>query len=170
MSLQRCVSLSSFFMSQCACLVFLGSYTSLCCNFLSLSEPFVCAACLFVVTLCLFVVVYRLFLILLCLLQFSAAWKGSYSLDDFGDLNVDVCMKLFDSLCPEILDSIAPMTLMWVKPQTEPWLNESTHALRCACRQAERKWSLFNAISSHSSIYHSGSHYSPVTPQALCGH
>ena len=60
--------------------------------------------------------------------------------DDFGDLNVDVCMAMFDSLCTEILDSIGPMTLKRVKPQTEPWLNESTRALRHACRQAERKW------------------------------
>lgn len=32
------------------------------------------------------------------------------------------------------------MTLMRVKPQTENWLNESSRALKTACRQAERKW------------------------------
>ena len=75
-------------------------------------------------------------------LQFSTAFRDSvlYSFNDFGDLSVDLCMSMFDTLCTEILDCIAPLTLKRIKPQTEPWLNEATHAHRRACRQAERKW------------------------------
>lgn len=74
--------------------------------------------------------------------QFCTAFKNSitYSLEDFSGLTVDDCTSMFDSLCTEILDSIAPMTLKCIKPQKEPWLNKSTHVLRSACRQAERKW------------------------------
>ncbi len=72
-------------------------------------------------------------------LQFSTAFKDSflYSPDDYGNLSADERMSMIDSICTDILDSIAPFRLKCFKPLAEPWLNESTRALRPACRRAQ---------------------------------
>ncbi len=38
------------------------------------------------------------------------------------------------------MNDFAPLRLKMSKPQSQPWFNEETHALRWACRKAERRW------------------------------
>lgn len=42
---------------------------------------------------------------------------------------------IFNSVCSGIINDVAPLKL-----QSQPWFNNETHALRQACRKAERRW------------------------------
>lgn len=47
---------------------------------------------------------------------------------------------MFNSICTDILECVAPVRIKEQKPKSYPWLNNTTQALRWACRRAERNW------------------------------
>ena len=59
----------------------------------------------------------------------------------FPCTDIEELVSLLNQACSHTLDQIAPLKLK--RPKTTiptPWLNDSTRALRQACRRAERKW------------------------------
>jgi len=72
--------------------------------------------------------------------QSCVPWFDSmlFALDKCNALSADELSTLFDSTCTNILNYVAPFKTVHSKPLSEPWLNDTTRALRRACRQAER--------------------------------
>lgn len=74
--------------------------------------------------------------------QFSDIFRDTviFNLENSCDLSAEDFTILFNITCCDILDSVAPFRTKHIRPRPGPWLYDSTHALRRACRCAERKW------------------------------